>query len=411
MGNNKYLSLLNLAAGTTMSSDNDSGSDSGCSDTDDDGSWQGTFPVQSLKVLMSFHLYLHVVLKLFNGTVWDVNNFHSDNADNEAGEGSSGAAGVKKKSRAIGHTRMKGKGDMLRAPPARQVGFPNNWAPDSNSLPAGPYHGWPWMQAPQMQPPPGPWMLPLAPGTMLPWGMPPVTAPMQYPAPSWAPNAAVDTFGCRVSNPESVDRARRRLKRKHGEDVEAQHASAGQKAKQIRVKVGGEIDGACPRKNGWDDGVRSLVPRLLDISIVDWEGQNQDAVQHLRDRLDSEFEYLGNPLSMQGFRNSVKRYLKSERSRLKGRYKGGDSKNPMHVQPAQWERLKTYWWTEKQVLKSATMQDARSKVKHVSVVGRKSKAGLEALAVTLLTFRFQVLYESVEKHFQFLANACSFFYL
>jgi hypothetical protein len=45
------------------------------------------------------------------------------------------------------------------------------------------------------------------------------------------------------------------------------------------------------------------------------------------------------------------------------------------------------------------------------VVGRKGKAGLEALALTLLTFHFQVLYESVEKHFQFLANACSFFYV
>jgi hypothetical protein len=77
---------------------------------------------------------------------------------------------------------------------------------------------------------------------------------------------------------------------------------------------------------------------------------------------------------MQGFRNAVKRYLKSERSRLKMRYRLGDTTNPVHVQPAHWERLKQYWGTKKQVLKFAKMVDARSKVKHVSVVGRKGKA-------------------------------------
>jgi hypothetical protein len=149
--------------------------------------------------------------------------------------------------------------------------------------------------------------------------------------------------------------------------------------------------------------VRSLVPRLLDISTVDWEGQKPKAVQKLRDRLDSEFEYLGYPLSMQGF----KRYLKSERSRLKARFRAGDPKNPVHVQPTQWERLKTYWSTKKQVLKSAKMQDARSKVKHVSVVGRKGKAGLEALAVNLLTF---ILYcfPACKEEVRFVTIASSF---
>jgi hypothetical protein len=29
------------------------------------------------------------------------------------------------------------------------------------------------------------------------------------------------------------------------------------------------------------------------------------------------------------------------------RYRSGDRTNPVHVQPAQWERLKQYWGTEK----------------------------------------------------------------
>jgi hypothetical protein len=77
---------------------------------------------------------------------------------------------------------------------------------------------------------------------------------------------------------------------------------------------------------------------------------------------------------MQGFQTAVKRYLKSKRSRLKMRYRSRDTTNPVHVQPAQWERLKQYWATEKQVLKSMRMVDARRKVKQVSVVGRKGNA-------------------------------------
>jgi hypothetical protein len=135
------------------------------------------------------------------------------------------------------------------------------------------------------------------------------------------------------------------------------------------------------------------VPRILDISIVDWEAQKTEAVQKLRDRLDSEFEYLDNPLSMQGFRNTVKRYLKLERSRLKMRYRSGDTANPVHVQPVQWERLKQYWGTEKQLLKSAKMVDARSKVKRVSVVGRKGRVGQLTLAVSFIPLDFVEKYE------------------
>jgi hypothetical protein len=130
--------------------------------------------------------------------------------------------------------------------------------------------------------------------------MPPANGSMQYPGNCWPPAAHVDMFGCKPSNHASAARAHRRKKRKHGKDVEAERTSVGRKAKQIRVKLGGEIDDACPEKTGWDDAVRSLVLRLLDISTVDWEGQKPEAVQKLRDRLDSEFEYLGVPFEYAG---------------------------------------------------------------------------------------------------------------
>jgi hypothetical protein len=218
--------------------------------------------------------------------------------------------------------------------------------------------------------------------SQVPWMMQPTPGSMPYPGPLWPPNAQVEPLVPITGNMDSAARVGRQQKRKLNDNVAAERSSLGQKLRQITVQSRGEIDGACLGKTTWDDAVRGLVPCILDLSVVEWEGQKPEAVQKLQDKLDAEFEYIGNPLSMQGFRNAVKRYLKSEQSRLKMRYRSGDTTNPVHVQPAQWERLKQYWGTEKQVLKSAKMVDARSKVKHISVVGRKGKAGQQALAVT-----------------------------
>ena len=62
----------------------------------------------------------------------------------------------------------------------------------------------------------------------------------------------------------------------------------------------------------------------------------------LLEKIDSKFEYPDNPLNMQGFRNAVKKYLKSERSRLKMRYHAVDTSNPVHLQPVQWAWLNEY---------------------------------------------------------------------
>jgi hypothetical protein len=216
----------------------------------------------------------------------------------------------------------------------------------------------------------------------VPWMMPSALGSMPYPGLCWPPNAHIEGPPRRTGNNESIARAARRQKKKIDDEVATERSSAGRKPRQIGVQAGGEINGACPGKNSWDDANRGLVPRILDLSVVDWEVQKPKAVQKLHDRLDAEFQYVGNPLSMQGLRNSVKRNLKSERSRLKMRYRFGITTNSVHVQPAQWERLKQYWDTEKQMLKSAKMVEARSKVKHVSVVKRKGKVGQEAVAVS-----------------------------
>jgi coenzyme F420-reducing hydrogenase gamma subunit len=178
--------------------------------------------------------------------------------------------------------------------------------------------------------------------------------------------------------PDSAARAGRRHKRKEYESMAASRSNTGHKPNQLHVKPGGYVDQASKAKNAWDDAIRSLVPRMLDMSVIEWEGQRPESLEKLREALDLEFEYLGCPLSIWGFRDAVKRFMKTERSRLKGKYLAGDTQCPLHIQPSQWENLQTYWGNSSQVQKAEKMAIARRQVNNASHLGRKGKGGRDA---------------------------------
>ena len=124
-----------------------------------------------------------------------------------------------------------------------------------------------------------------------PWATGP---PPSYRAP-WSGQVVVDLA------PDSVDRSCRR-KRKAEYDLESrQRATTGRKPNRVFVLPGGEVDVTCEGKNAWDEALRELVPKCLDMSIVSWSKHEDHMLQRLRAALDNEFEYLGNPLSIHGF--------------------------------------------------------------------------------------------------------------
>jgi hypothetical protein len=73
---------------------------------------------------------------------------------------------------------------------------------------------------------------------------------------------------------ESEARASRRAARKEVESNVNSRRLGGQKPHTLRVKVGGGIDGGCEGKNAFDEALCSLVPRILDVSILKWKLQN-----------------------------------------------------------------------------------------------------------------------------------------
>jgi hypothetical protein len=110
--------------------------------------------------------------------------------------------------------------------------------------------------------------------------MPPAPGSLPYPGVCWPPIAHASVPGSTGGNLDSAARATRRQKRKIKKEVAVERSSVGRKPRQIWVQPGGKIHGACPGKNGWDDAIRGLVPRIVDISGIDWEAQKPEAVQN-----------------------------------------------------------------------------------------------------------------------------------
>jgi hypothetical protein len=161
----------------------------------------------------------------------------------------------------------------------------------------------------------------------------------------------------------------------------------------VKVKAGGGIDGGCEGKNEFDEALRTLVPRILDVSIVRWKDQLPQSVEKLRSALDAEFEYVGTNLSEKGFKNAVKRQMKTERSKMKGWFLGGKKECPVTIEPDQWARLCEYWSKPETEEKAQRMANARRQVKRASTVGRAGKAGKEAQLVGEVCFVLSMMHD------------------
>ena len=89
---------------------------------------------------------------------------------------------------------------------------------------------------------------------------------------------------------------------------------------------------------------RALCSVFLDVSIIKVRDQNAEAYARLREAIDSEFEYVGHPISDVGFKEAVSRCMKGERSRLHKLYTSRPDRDcPPKEQADVWERLKSYW--------------------------------------------------------------------
>jgi len=174
---------------------------------------------------------------------------------------------------------------------------------------------------------------------------------------------------------------------------------AGLKPYIVQVRKEGYIDGGCKGHLKWEQMLRTLVPRCLNMSKVQFSEQNDKSVTKLRDCLDAEFEYIDNELSNSGFLQSVKRWMRSTRGRLKAKAPG--SASPLHFDPTEWKKLNEYWEKATTYKKFEEMSKVRKKVVHQTHAGRIGFAGKEAQLVS---------YSVIQAVFQKTFLYCSFFF-
>lgn len=120
--------------------------------------------------------------------------------------------------------------------------------------------------------------------------------------------------------------------------------------------------------------VGTLIPWILDVSVIDWERHESASLEKLKAILDKQFEDINNELSMVSFNNVVKRWLKIEKSKLKARFMVGKKDCPINIEPTHWERLKEYWSIPKIEKKAEQMSNVKRKVTNMTNVGRTRKA-------------------------------------
>jgi len=101
---------------------------------------------------------------------------------------------------------------------------------------------------------------------------------------------------------------------------------------KAEVTKHGKIDGSCDGINEWDNAMRSLAPRILNMAVVKVGEQNPVDMVELCSQVDGLFEYIHHELSAHGFRDCVRQFMKFERSRLKKQYqKDGQTGCPLGV--------------------------------------------------------------------------------
>jgi hypothetical protein len=99
-------------------------------------------------------------------------------------------------------------------------------------------------------------------------------------------------------------------------------------------------------------------------------------------QLDGKFEYLGGELSVVGFKDYVRWFMKGEKTCLKRRYAQKCAKAcPLGVDWEQWDKLTIYWQQRDTKIKSEHMVDARGAIANVSHLGHGGKVVVEAKLV------------------------------
>ena len=173
-----------------------------------------------------------------------------------------------------------------------------------------------------------------------------------------------DDLGAGTSNnsvkPDSIRKRVRRQNRKLADEEAVKRQMEGLKPYVVQVKPSGIIDSACKGHLRWQEHIRDITPRMLDMSIVVYEDQKAS------------------------FDRMIKTWMRKNQERVKRNF-GSKTKPPPRFTENQWATMKNYWNQPETMEKAEKMSDSREKVTKNPRVGRHGFAGKSAELVSLVT--------------------------
>ena len=166
--------------------------------------------------------------------------------------------------------------ELVQRQPKRKRAAPSSPPPQSRA-PAQPQSistqcygqpGWSWMS--------GPWM----PGALQAPPMWPSGMAAAFPG-AWPTQGVVEATLLSQDSEDRLSQRKRRKRRNAYEKKSRQWAAAGAKPNRVYVLPGGEVDGGSEGKNAWDESIRELVPKIMDMSVVEWSKHPPHRVKKL----------------------------------------------------------------------------------------------------------------------------------
>ena len=179
---------------------------------------------------------------------------------------------------------------------------------------------------------------------------------------------------CQDVKKESLKRRERRAKKKQLVEEARRRVEAGMKPYAVQVRPSGIVDSGCRGHLKWQELVRDLTPRMLDMSVITYEDQDESSRQKLRDSLINKFEFEENEVTDASLDKMIKTWLRKDRERAK-RLFAGTIKAPPRYNEREWVALKKHWNDPVTKEKSEKMSQTRKKVASNPRVGRCGYAG------------------------------------
>ena len=182
---------------------------------------------------------------------------------------------------------------------------------------------------------------------------------------------------------ESMKKRIRRAKLREADEDARMRESSGKKPYVVQVKATGLIDSACIGHLRWQERVRNLTPRMLDMSIITYDDQSEDSKCKLWEALRTKFEFIENELTDELSDKMIKVSLRKHRERTKRIHRGKVKASGKYTNK-EWAALRKYWNSPSTKQQSEKMAETRKRVAYNPRVGRHGYARKAAQMVSVI---------------------------